>query len=103
MHVAHRGRDVRVPEHRLRLSAIRYPARVEALGRRLVREVNRARARVRELEPNTDPSRLFPPIEDEFGGYSHLFRGRVLNAGAGSRDISRLDNGELVNQDITTG
>jgi SAM-dependent methyltransferase len=43
---------------------------------------------------------IFPPIERELGPYRHLFTGRVLNAGAGSRDISHLVEGELFNQDI---
>ena len=43
---------------------------------------------------------LFPPIEDELGPYRHYFKGRVLNAGAGSRDLSALIDGELYNQDI---
>lgn len=54
-------------------------------------------------EPRLDVGDLFPPLEEEFAGYTHLFEGRVLNAGAGSRDISALINGELVNQDIETG
>ena len=44
--------------------------------------------------------RHLPPIEAELGPYRHLFKGRVLNAGAGSRDISDLVDGELFNQDI---
>jgi SAM-dependent methyltransferase len=54
-------------------------------------------------EPRFDVSELFPPIEKEFEGYTELFRGRVLNAGAGHRDLSALVDGELVNQDIETG
>lgn len=42
-------------------------------------------------------------MEEELGPYCHLFRGRVLNAGAGNRDISHLVQGDLVNQDIETG
>ena len=43
---------------------------------------------------------VFPTIEAELGPYKHWFTGRVLNAGAGSRDISHLVEGELLNQDI---
>jgi SAM-dependent methyltransferase len=43
---------------------------------------------------------IFPPIEQEIGPYRHLFTGRVLNAGAGTRDISDLVDGELFSQDI---
>ncbi len=43
---------------------------------------------------------IFPPIERELGPYRHLFTGKVLNAGAGSRDISDLVDGELFSQDI---
>jgi len=46
---------------------------------------------------------IFPPIEEELGPYRHLFRGRVLNAGAGNRDISHLVQGELINQEIAGG
>lgn len=54
-------------------------------------------------EPKVAVSEFFPPIEDELGAYRHLFQGRVLNAGAGDRDISHLVDGELVNQDIPEG
>ena len=47
-----------------------------------------------------DIAEVFPSIEAELGPYSRHFRGRVLNAGAGSRDISALVDGELFNQDI---
>ena len=43
---------------------------------------------------------IFPPLETELGPYRHLFRGKVLNAGAGSRDISALIDGDLFSQDI---
>lgn len=45
-------------------------------------------------------SDIFPPIEVELGPYREHFRGKVLNAGAGSRDISDLVAGELHSQDI---
>jgi len=43
---------------------------------------------------------IFPPLENELRPYRDLFSGRVLNAGAGSRDIGDLIDGELFNQDI---
>lgn len=46
---------------------------------------------------------VFPTIEEELGPYKHWFKGRVLNAGAGTRDISHLVEGELLNQDIKAG
>ena len=46
---------------------------------------------------------LFPPIEVEFGPYQHYFKGNVLNAGAGNRDIRPLIQGKLYNQDIPIG
>lgn len=49
------------------------------------------------------PTKLFLSIEDELGPYRHLFKGRVLNAGAGNRDLSHLVEGELTNQDIPHG
>jgi SAM-dependent methyltransferase len=48
-------------------------------------------------------SAIFPSLDEEFLGISARFRGRVLNAGSGSRDISHLVDGELVNQDINEG
>ena len=43
---------------------------------------------------------IFPPLENELLPYRDLFAGRVLNAGAGSRNIADLIEGELFNQDI---
>ena len=43
---------------------------------------------------------VFPDIEEELGSYKAYFQGNVLNAGAGSRDLSTLVNGRLYNQDI---
>jgi SAM-dependent methyltransferase len=63
----------------------------------------KAVARLRVPEPRADPRELFPPLEQELTGYTHYFEGRVLNAGAGDRDIRHLVAGELVNQDIPTG
>jgi SAM-dependent methyltransferase len=48
-------------------------------------------------------SEIFPAIEQEFGDIHDRFKGRVLNAGSGARDISHLVDGELVNQDINEG
>jgi len=45
-------------------------------------------------------SEIFPSIERELGPYRHLFKGKVLNAGAGRRDISALVEGKLYSQDI---
>jgi len=44
---------------------------------------------------------VFPPIDEELSKHRSLLKGRVLNAGAGWRDISHLVDGELVNQDIS--
>lgn len=48
------------------------------------------------------PSELavFPEIDTDLGEWKSLLKGKVLNAGAGWRDISRLVEGELINQDI---
>jgi SAM-dependent methyltransferase len=45
----------------------------------------------------------WPELEDEVGEYREYLRGRVLNAGAGDRDLSPLIQGELVNQDLPHG
>lgn len=60
-------------------------------------------ARLRAREPHFDLGALFGPLEEELDGYGYLFTGKVLNAGAGDRDISHLIAGELVNQDIDGG
>jgi SAM-dependent methyltransferase len=52
------------------------------------------------LRRGLEMAQIFPPIEQELGPYRHLFKGKVLNAGAGSRDISDLVDGELYSQDI---
>jgi SAM-dependent methyltransferase len=46
---------------------------------------------------------IFPPIETELGPYRQYFKGNVLNAGAGNRDIRHLVDGRLYNQDIEAG
>jgi len=50
-----------------------------------------------------DVAAIFPSIEEELAPFAHHFQGRVLNAGAGNRDISALIDGELVTQDIAEG
>ena len=50
--------------------------------------------------PELSMTEIFPPIERELGPYRHLFKGNVLNAGAGMRDISPLVEGQLFSQDI---
>ena len=70
-------------------AAEKFSARKRALGERIA--------------PPMVISEIFPPIEEEFGAYSDLFTGNVLNAGAGNRDISALVSGRLYNQDISTG
>jgi SAM-dependent methyltransferase len=48
-------------------------------------------------------SELFPSLEREIGPWRKLLKGRVLNAGAGNRDLSPMVEGELTNQDIPQG
>ena len=57
----------------------------------------------RYLTPTLTVGEIFPPLEREFGEWARYFRGTVLNAGAGHRDISSVVEGTLVNQDIETG
>lgn len=59
--------------------------------------------RLRSREPNVGVGDLFPSLDDEIGDRKRWLRGRVLNAGAGDRDISHLVDGEVVNQDIVEG
>jgi SAM-dependent methyltransferase len=49
------------------------------------------------------PSELavFPEIDVDLEQHRSILKGRVLNAGAGWREVSHLVEGELVNQDIT--
>jgi SAM-dependent methyltransferase len=54
---------------------------------------------LREPRDLTVPE-IFPSIEQELGPFRRHFKGKVLNAGAGHRDISPLVDGELYNQDI---
>ncbi len=46
------------------------------------------------------PVAVWPSLEDEIGEYKTYFKGKMLNAGAGLRDLSSPVDGELVNQDI---
>jgi SAM-dependent methyltransferase len=48
-------------------------------------------------------SAIFPPLEKELAPLRGRLRGRVLNAGSGSRDLSEFVDGEIVNQDINAG
>jgi SAM-dependent methyltransferase len=50
-----------------------------------------------------DMAEVFPSIAEELGPYRQHFKGRVLNAGAGTRDIRGLVDGEVFNQDIKAG
>lgn len=55
------------------------------------------------LAPRLSVLEIFPSLEDEFGPHRHYFKGKVLNAGAGNRDIRRLVDGQVYNQDIPGG
>jgi SAM-dependent methyltransferase len=56
-----------------------------------------------KLTPVLNVADIFPSLEDELANYRSFFKGRVLNAGAGHRDLSSLVDGELFNQDIPHG
>jgi SAM-dependent methyltransferase len=43
----------------------------------------------------------FPSIDVDLQEFRPLLKGKVLNAGAGTREVAHLIDGELVNQDIT--
>jgi SAM-dependent methyltransferase len=45
-------------------------------------------------------SAIFPPLEDELEPLRGRLTGRILNAGSGSRDLSAMVDGDIVNQDI---
>jgi SAM-dependent methyltransferase len=53
--------------------------------------------------PPPEPPVVWPSLQDELKDYLHYFTGKVLNAGAGNRDLARWIPGELVNQDIAEG
>lgn len=55
------------------------------------------------LNPPMQDADLFHPLAQELGQHAALLKGRVLNAGAGNRDISAFVEGELTNQDIPQG
>jgi SAM-dependent methyltransferase len=48
-----------------------------------------------------DELAVFPEIDVDLSEFRSMLRGKVLNAGAGWRDVSHLVKGELTNQDIT--
>lgn len=48
-----------------------------------------------------DELAVFPEIDVDLSEFRSLLRGKVLNAGAGWREVSHLVEGELTNQDIT--
>jgi SAM-dependent methyltransferase len=53
--------------------------------------------------PLLETEELFPSIEEELGGFREYFKGNVLNAGAGDRDIRSMVQGKVYNQDIPSG
>jgi SAM-dependent methyltransferase len=55
------------------------------------------------ITPAVKHEDFFPPIEAELGPFRHFFKGNVLNAGAGCRDIRHLVEGRLFNQDLSHG
>ena len=58
---------------------------------------------LRSLYGRLVPSELavFPEIDTDLDECKSLLKGKVLNAGAGCRNVSHLVDGELINQDIT--
>lgn len=58
---------------------------------------------LRDLYARLIPSEhaVFPEIDADLADCKRLLKGRVLNAGAGLRDVSHLVDGELTNQDLT--
>jgi ubiquinone/menaquinone biosynthesis C-methylase UbiE len=46
---------------------------------------------------------IWPKLDTEIGQWRHYLKAPCLNAGAGSRNIAHLIDGELVNQDIESG
>lgn len=55
------------------------------------------------ITPKLSSYELFPSIEEELAPCKKYFNGNILNAGSGSRDISSMCNGILINQDISYG
>jgi len=58
---------------------------------------------LRSIYTRLVPSELavFPEIDVDLDECKPLLKGKVLNAGAGVREVSHLVDGELINQDIT--
>jgi len=52
------------------------------------------------LRSKVSQPHIWPEIDYELNDYKGHLNGMVLNAGAGSRDISHLVSGKLINQDI---
>jgi SAM-dependent methyltransferase len=63
----------------------------------------RSRTWQRLAERRLHPADIFPPLGQEIGRWRPYLRGRVLNAGAGSRDLRPFVDGEVVNLDIEDG
>lgn len=63
---------------------------------------SKVRRVLKSLYDRLVPSELavFPPIDADLREHKALLKGKVLNAGAGWRDVSHIVEGELVNQDI---
>ena len=55
------------------------------------------------LRANNNRPVVWQSLEAELGPFRKYFKGKVLNAGAGNRDISNIIEGELVNLDIPDG
>lgn len=51
---------------------------------------------------NTRPV-VWPNIENELKPFKKYFKGKILNAGAGNRDISAIIEGKLINLDFSNG
>jgi len=52
------------------------------------------------LRSKVSQAHIWPEIDYELNDHKQHLNGIVLNAGAGTRDISHLVNGKLINQDI---
>jgi len=48
-----------------------------------------------------DELAVFPDIDVDLAEHRGILKGRVLNVGAGERNVAHLIDGELINQDIT--
>jgi len=58
---------------------------------------------MRKFRNLLDSAVIWPTLEEEIGDDKIYFKGNVLNAGAGDRDISQLVDGKVYNQDIVEG